>query len=571
MFVPTLLTLLLGNPASAQDTGAPPETSGPVIDVEPSDFDLGDLELPEEDEAEDAEAADETPPEAPPAEGPTPEAPADLDGTPPAPAPPAEPPPDPGADLSFATILPATWQSEDEGLEAEAARLQRRYAGALAQRFLTVPMADVPAFTDYDAETYLLSCPAGQYDDCAALVGERADVDYVVGAVLSVTDDGPEAAVSYVRVSDTRELLRLRVPIRSRTEEAVLAGLVSVMEVVASGGADPVDVRELTGGPDQEVADRVQVVASELAAFEAEAGTATRGAQRLTRDRLTVDEARELAGGEAEAPWQRLGLSRASWRRWKNSGETLIQWRERARGRQLTLLLHGTAIVAGAGPWVTRYEGWRALDDRTLDVYETFVLLDQERGAQRGWELGAAIGVTPWLDVGVWGGPRIDTFRWRLVQVVQDQEPRPVDDQSKPVPTWHAGARVGLAPFPTLPARPTLHAGVWGWFGVAREKVLEVPPELPTLGRPWMLLAQVAPGAEVDVGRTIKLYARFHVDVPVAGRVAQQDLAGGAILTDRPEASVDDDGVGLGGSLGAIVRIKLTKTKPPRKTGRAFR
>jgi hypothetical protein len=270
-------------------------------------------------------------------------------------------------------------------------------------------------------------------------------------------------------------------------------------------------------------------------------------------------------GMEGGTPWERVRMGKREFVRYRNSGSSLAEWARRQRGRQGELLIHASLITLGEGPWRQSYQAWYALEAVDLQQVEQVVLLDQARMLDRSWDFGISAGVLPWLEVGVFGGPRLSVFEHRVQRVVEGEEPRRRAFEQQVVNTWSVGGRVGFVPLPTFVARPSAHLGLYYWQGNRQDKIIEVPEGIAEVERNWMLLVQVSPGVEVSVGKHFYVWGRLQVDVPVAGRVAQMVDSAGVLLADHPTVDTTDDGVQVGGSLGLTARIDLLGSKARRR------
>jgi len=289
----------------------------------------------------------------------------------------------------------------------------------------------------------------------------------------------------------------------------------------------------------------------------------------VKRLQLTGKDLDEMMAREGGAPWVRWGWTRDAYRRFRNQGATRAAWERRLRGRQGEILIGGSVLGLASGPWVQRWEGWYARDPDTLDIAEQALVLDLDRGLERAWELQLGVGVLPWLEVYAFGGPSVLTWRWREVQVVPGDEDRRGTPElaDKTVSTWKVGGRVGFAPFPVWPARPVLHAGVAYWQGTDSTTVVQPTITLDPLPPSWMVLVQLQPGAEIDLGRLAYAWVRADVAIPLAGRVAQEDATPGTLLDGRPRPDIADDGISVGALLGVTFRIHLRKEGRRRAAG----
>ncbi|HMV66089.1 MAG TPA: hypothetical protein PKA64_04520 [Myxococcota bacterium] len=467
-----------------------------------------------------------------------------------------------GQESTFAldAVLVTTFDHPSAIPRSRVEPLEGMLRESLAKQHLVVPMGDVPPFESFTADIYMLGCPTGRYAGCALVVGQRADVDWVVGAELRLEGDDILATFSYVDVRASELMFQINAVFDGEDDDVVIQRLGSFLDAMIAGEFTSVDLRDVDGiahaADDAEFRRRqIEAAGLDLAEMDAELGAVDREETELDRGRRSV---REVKADYAEgvAPWARLKLTPFQYVRATNRGIPLATMKSKARGRRGEILV-GTGGVFGVGPWGQHWEGWYGLDAADLRVIERAVSLDQQRDVETSWSFEAGAGVLPWLDVMAFGGVRVSGWTWRVQQIVEgDQEP--VDDVArKVVTTPFVGGRVDFAPLPAYPARPTLGLGAAWWGGTDQTRVIQVPSQLPTLQRDWMAIVQLAPGVEVDLGRAVHLWARLNVDVPVAGRVLQEDASDGPLLAARPQPTLDDDGVGLAAAVGLTGRIRV--------------
>ncbi|MCB9681306.1 MAG: hypothetical protein H6733_07510 [Alphaproteobacteria bacterium] len=463
--------------------------------------------------------------------------------------------------FSLDAVVVTTFETDDPGLRADADALRALLERRLATDHVVLPMAEVPPFRAYGADVYLQACPAGQYPDCAFVVGQRAQADWVIAGQLHAATGALVVTLSFIRVADALLLVQVDVPFGGADDTAVADQVGAMFDGLIAGEATTVDLRldaDRALAEDDVDPVTVEAAAAELEALESEQGEAERGARHRGRARrLTRADLARYEDSEATAPWVPLGMTEGAWLRFQHSGLSLPDWRYRQRGHFGELTLGASALTLQQGPWTQVYEGWYAIDGFDLQLADQYVMHDLAPGLLRSWELSLSGGVLPWLDVGVYGGPRVTTYRWRVQRVVEGDEPVIKEPADKAVTTWHVGGRLLFAPMPTFPARPTVTVGMHGWWGTRREDAVEVSEDLESLPRSFLLLLHLAPGMEVDLGRYVRLWARADVEVPVIRRVADPARLGGALLPTTPTPDATDESVSVGGSIGLTLRLRL--------------
>jgi hypothetical protein len=464
------------------------------------------------------------------------------------------------------SLLVPTFAVEPAELRPEADRLRERIERLVGEQHVVLQLGDVPEFTAFGADIYMQSCPPGRYVECALLLGVRGGVEWSIGGEVSAVDGGLRVKLTLIDVAAARVAQQIEVIYGAGGSADADAdqALLDVLELALAGTLDAFDVRVEEEVPDVEAeAEDVYAQQRELDDAEASDGEVDRSTGPGSgRARLDAEDLTDYDDMEGGTPWERAHMRRGEYLRFRNSGVTVERWRERQQGRFAQILVSASLVTVGQGPWTQTYDGWYALESTNLEVVETLALLDQQPGLDRSWEIGLAGGVLPWMEVGVFGGPRLSTFRYRVQRVVEDDDTRLREYDHQVINTWQVGGRLGVMPLPTYMIRPTIHAGVAYWAGTRQDKVLDVSSYgIEPVGRNWMLLLHTALGFEVDVGRHIVLWGKAIVEVPVAGRVAQQVDNTGFLLVDHPTADTTDDGIQVAGSVGATVRIRLLKKR----------
>jgi hypothetical protein len=456
------------------------------------------------------------------------------------------------ADDGFAlnAVLVPTFPASPGTPAAEAERLRGLIVEALVERQLVLTMDDVPPFPAYSATLYMSACPPGRSVGCALVCGKRASADWVLVGEVTRYDGGYLAKLAYLDVASGDLVLEAEAVFDGADDAAVARGAARALDAVIAGLYDAIDLRTDADGLGRR---HIETDGLELLEQERELGEIERSEEAEVDRKYTEADVAKYEGSDVDAPWERVGMTSGQWLRYKNSGQSLREYQGRLRGRRGEIVI-GTGVVVGQGPWTQVWEGWYGLDSADLTVVERATSLEQRRGLERTWAAEVGVGVLPWLQITAFGGTRIGDWQWRVQQLVEGDED-PIDDpERKVVPTWFGGGRVDFVP---LPARPTFGVGAYGWWGTRQERVVAVPEVLPLLERQWIALLQLSPGFEVQVGKSLVVWGRFNLDLPVAGRVLQEDASQGPILAARPTPTRSDDGIGTAGALGLSVRLRV--------------
>lgn len=480
--------------------------------------------------------------------------------------------PDNTMSLELNSILVATFEAEQPFLEAETQRVHGLVESALAQRYLVVTMSEVAPFNDSDAEVYLRSCPDGQYIGCVFVVGGRAQTDWTIGGRLRAVDGGYQVFLSLIDVDVAKLVTEFDVTLDGSNDLQFQAGVLDIVDAALDGELQRLDP---------------QAEAEAEAEAEEEEDERTRAARKFSTDATYDDpfdgvddepededepkekgkvtnkdlDAMEDRGGRT--PWERVGLTRGQYKLYRNSGVKLRDFKDRLKGRKGELLFRLSGNV-GAGPWGQRHDTFYVLTEdaaagnlRPRDVADQRLVQSQTIALSYGGQFEVGLGVAPWMEIGVFGGLRVAPYEYRFYRQ-QEGDTAASSFQSATGLSMQVGARVGFIPLPAYPVRPTLHVGGSMWIGSGLGSVADVPSYLlaAQLRPNNLLLVHVQPGAEVSVGRSVALWTRFDLDLPVLGRNIQQGSRGDGSLTSRPDA-VTAGGPALGGSVGILIRVRV--------------
>lgn len=461
--------------------------------------------------------------------------------------------------FSLDAVLVPTFPALPGASEATAARIRDAIVQALLDQHLVIGIDEVPPFPAYSASVYMAACPPGRSVGCALILGQRADVDWVLVGEIGRFDGDHVARLSYVDVRNAELILEADVVFDGADDAEVARGAARALDAVIGGLFTTEDLR---AGQDAEAQRAISVEGLSVEELDEALDGMERGDDRHEARKVTAEDLEKYEDSDVETPWDRLGMNRFQYVRYRNSGKSLQEWRAKLRGRQGEIVV-GTGVVVGQGPWTQAWEGWYGLDAADLTVVERATSLEQRKGLERTWQAELGVGVMPWLSVTAFGGTRMTDWYWRVQQRVEGDE-EPIDDPARKVtPTWFVGGRVDFVPMPTFPARPTFSLGATHWWGRDPGRIIAVPDVLPPLHRDWVAALQLAPGFEVEVGKWLLIWGRFHLDLPVAGRFLQEDASDGPIIDARPRPTRSDDGIGTSGSLGLSVRLRV-----PGKRGR---
>ncbi|MEZ4240977.1 MAG: hypothetical protein R3F59_33430, partial [Myxococcota bacterium] len=374
------------------------------------------------------------------------------------------------------SVLVATFEVERDEVAGDAERLRALLLERIRRTNDLVPMDAVPRFEPqgYGGDEYMRSCPPGEYAGCALVIGQRAGVDRVVGAVVRREPDPIEddvtvlmMTVHVVDVHEAREAASFGLLVPPDRERETLDGVGNVFDDVVRGDYELRDLRE--HGPSEEeealAEARAERVAESLATLEQDLGVAVRSeAVGWIRPRVTQQDLAAMRDGEEIPPWKRVGMDETEYLRFVNSGQDLVSWRQQGWGRFGRVLLRASAS-GGNGPWHQAYEGQVLRSNVDLQPIQKVQYLEVVNAASGGMELEAGFGVAPWIDLTVAAAFRTGATSYAVGDYVEGQFQPPRRPQRIAMSTWQFGVRGQFAPFPRWRARPTLGVGVARWSG----------------------------------------------------------------------------------------------------------
>ena len=483
-------------------------------------------------------------------------------------------------DLDLNSVLVASFEVGQAFLEPESARVKALVEDALRQAYVVVTMAEVPSFTDYDAEVYLRSCPAGQYIGCVFVVGGRAKTDWTIGGTLTAVEGGYKVNLSFIDVDEARLVLEFDVVLDGSNDVDFQEGVLRIMDALVN---DQVQQLDLRGDPAAARAAEQQAQERARRQKEFAAESIYEDPDDLERGEMGLDayvgddsssgkrgkvtnqdlDAMEDAGGLT--PWERAGLTRGQYRLYRNSGAKLRDFKARLKGRKGQILIRVAGNILN-GPFVQEHDSFIALkqgvdpSNFTADgVAGEVIALRQNVALGAGGQLELGVGAVPWFEIDAFFGIRGFPYQSRFfVQVPNREQEIPEVERTRSV-TWNAGLRLGFAPGPAWRARPTLHLGASYWSGTRLARVVEGVPEFYTALQTKannMVLVDINPGFEVDLGRIVQIYGRVDIAIPVLGRTSQAFNVGNVDAVDPKPQTGSTLGVSLGGTLGLAFRIR---------------
>ncbi|HJN72871.1 MAG TPA: hypothetical protein QGF58_02955 [Myxococcota bacterium] len=421
--------------------------------------------------------------------------------------------------------------SEFQASSKEAESLAVLLSGFLSSQLgdhpdlVSIPASAAPDFGEYSARVYLLSCPPGEYLGCAFVVGDRVEARYAIAGTVATTTSGSVVHVTIIDVWNSREALAFDAELGLGDDQAFAEGVAQILVAVIEGREGRHDdIREFDD-PELEAQARAdaELASRQLAALAAEIGDVTtltsRGGGAIDRPEYTLGDLELESRTDARPAWEMLGMTPGEYIKYKNSGLTVLQWRDLAAGRRHQVVVRMGGLVS-LGPWSSTYEGWYAQDSTTGEVMEAKAWQARSASSGSGGTAWVGFGVHPLLEVDLGLGAVSGRYYMHIQQEIVGDEPIVRDGVDFGAPNFLVGARVIGAPLPTHTLRPQLGIGALYVIGEGNERN-QIPASattLPSFAGNHLLLIQVLPGAEVSLSDTLDLYLVVPLSAVIAGQ-----------------------------------------------------
>lgn len=468
------------------------------------------------------------------------------------------------------TVLVSSLQARN----AESVGLASLVENFLAQELDQHPGIDVlrvedtPDFQDYAARTYMEGCPPGEIVGCTYVIAERGRAALAVTGTVQALVGRTKVTIEILDIAGARSLISFQSELEAGSDEAFAEGVAKVLVAAISGeiGAE----RDIRFDGDEEPAEPMddEAVARQLAELSREIGGVTTSIRRsdraIAKPAYTLEDLAERMEGEGTKPWERVDMGPAEYLRYKNSGLSLWEWRQRAIGRQGQLLLRPLVGFA-SGPYGGTYYGRTAYDitGGSLGVVDAYAA--QSVQTSSGASFGASVGwgLTPVLDVGVVAGVTTGTFVVDINQETVGQPATSPEPVSSGQTTLFVGPRVQATLMPVSNIRPSFGGGVLLLRGQAQLDAESVPEGLATFAPSTLVAGEVFVGGEARLSDRVDLFVQVPVQLRLAGSVSIAERVGTAEVVDAtapPTAGV------LGAGVYAGLQIRLFGARPREAT-----
>jgi hypothetical protein len=452
---------------------------------------------------------------------------------------------EPEATFRLDPVFVSVFRSPEPVLKERAREVERRLAAALAARHLVVPLADIPAFEDYSAEVYLTSCPTGREAGCAYVVGSRGGAEWAVAGI--VTSGGGQSVVvetTLVDVRDSRTVVRFQTTVGSDIGPYA-AAVADLVDRVSREGSGPTDIRAVSGSDDLER--RKQEEAAAILEMERQLGSLTVREQdaEVTAPRLTKEDVARYSEQEGGAPWEVYRLTPSQYRVLINRGDNVETFKARLRGPAGRMIARGL-LTGSTGPWTVRYDGRWVVDPATAEIVQVDAVRELAGGGVGGGGAEVAIGLLPWLDLGIGVQSWVGRYQWLLHPETYGDARVPEPETVTPVGSGFLGPRATVTMLPAREVRPTVTGGIGVWLGPSLARVVDIGSvsALEPVDAPSVVVVHGGAGAEVETSAFVSLFARVEVLVAVSGGADVDQVENQGFL-QYPGTRVDAPGAGL--------------------------
>ncbi|MFK7927414.1 MAG: hypothetical protein AB8H79_04450 [Myxococcota bacterium] len=454
-------------------------------------------------------------------------------------------------------VFVSVFRSPDDALVERARELEAQLTQALSDRHLIVELAEVPAFEDYSAEVYLLSCPLAEDAGCAYVIASRGQADWALSGVLSAQADGSLLLnTTIVDVRSSRVVVRFSVPVGDGLGVTYASEVADLVDRLAAEGSAPA-ASTASDEPVGRTETERRAIAASLGRLESELG------ELEVRDRdsavappkITAEDIARFQGEEGQPPWVRLGLSANQYRRMRNRGVKPTDWRNMLRGREGRVLFRGW-LGGGAGPSAVVVDARWVVDPQIGQVVYRDVFQEVMTGGLASASAEVSLGVLPWLDVGVVGESLGTPLTYTLHAETQGDAREPAPSRTVPAGSFYLGGGFTIAPLPTAMVRPTLSASVGQWWGPGLGRAIDVNsvPAITAPPTPRAGQARIGPGVEVDLSRQVQLLGRVEVHVPISAYQTYRWTEGSGNL-EYPGSPGESGGIGAAAKVGIQVGL----------------
>lgn len=450
-------------------------------------------------------------------------------------------------------VSPFQARTRAAGTTADTLTRQVEEALAATEGISLTRVTELTPVSDMDARTYARTCPQGQFVGCAYVLGDSAGVRVTVAAAVERSGAQHVVEVHIIDMDQSEDVLAFDAAFAPEDEGVFAASLARLVAAVARGEAGLSRDIRATVDPTlsaREERDRA-VAAAQLDALSTEIGGSDSvdalERRSVRREKISTEDLMEDLESEAAKPWERLSMSMDEYVKYRNSGLDLMEWRDRAAGRQWQLLVRG-ALGYGRGPSSGAYYALQARAADDLSVVETWAWQSANSGAGLNWETSVGVGLLPILEVGAHFGGLTGTFSlssWNITEGQSYNEPEPTSTGNN---VWYVGPQALVALMPNSRFRPVFGAEFRFWRGTSvSDKVdASVLSDLPQPAAPNMVTIGGRIGGEARLGDNLDLYVHAPFHMLVGGKtVAKVHQGSGYIETLRQPEEVGTFGAGV--------------------------
>ena len=431
-------------------------------------------------------------------------------------------------------VLVSNFEAQNEKASTLAEKLPTALLERLAKDSTIKGMAlqDAAPVHKTTAETYMLTCPYGEYAGCTTQIALVNEVPFAISGKVSALEEVLRVSVVFIDVTEGAPVTTITLDVTEGGEQGFVEAVLLTLKSVIKG--------EITAGEDmrEEEVEEEQVTEEEkdeLDMYTRKSGGASSVEKRneieLERRTLTKEQVEEMIEEEGSKEWEYVDMGPWEYMRYINSGMRLSKWRKLMKGRQGQLLFRG-GVGAVSGPSHGQYYGRWARSSIDLSTIETYAWQAVETGGGVSFEGYLGIGILPQLDFGVVGGTTTGRFIIDLHATTIGQNDVASKPDSLPNSVGYVGFEGAYAPMLIQRFKPVIAVAGTMHFGTkATEYVENFPDDLPDIEASTITMLSVKPGMEMRLTDSIDLWFRLPVSflLSVTNSPELRQSGGGAL------------------------------------------
>ncbi len=427
-----------------------------------------------------------------------------------------------------------------------------------------VRIEDTRDFQDYSARIYMRGCPPGDYLACTSIIAERGNADFAVTGRVRTTVDGSEVEVDILDMVQSRVVVSFKSELAAGDDKVFAQGVARVLAAAIHGEIGQEDDIRDDDDEDQGPTVDNEAVARQIAQLSQDLGEVTVALSRpnraIPKTTYTVENIAEDSNTDAAKPWERLDMGPGEYIRYKNSGFSLLVWRQRAAGRKGQVMIAPTFGYAN-GPMAGAFHAAYATDEN-IQLVDSWSAQTQQTGGGGTVSAVLGYGVLPVLDIGLSIGFQTGHFTIDVDDYVVNQPEEPTEETIYPASRLTLGPRVSVGLLPASSIRPRFGVGLDWMRGYTVTDFLLMPEEIAVFDAPQLFVAVGYVGGEARLSKNIDFVLQVPISVLLTGAGAQSDHTGTQAVVPDPTPAQGAGIVGAGIQGALQIRLFGAKGEP---------